>query len=104
MPSREYRNRVRGDGCSGVSDAHSARAILAFPSATRARGSVAQLGERLNRTQEVRGSNPLGSTTTTSAGGPSPGAPSRAVAALAGLGIVWRAAFAVNLRRGLRSG
>lgn len=27
-----------------------------------ARGAVAQLGARLNRTQEVRGSNPLGST------------------------------------------
>src|SRR6266705_4286410 len=28
----------------------------------RARGPVAQLGERVNRTHEARGSNPLGST------------------------------------------
>src|SRR6266849_5906675 len=45
------------------SDANSSRAILAFPQAC---GPVAQLGARLNRTQEVRGSNPLRSTTTTS--------------------------------------
>src|SRR3982074_2080975 len=33
-----------------------------FRSIPQARGPVAQLGARLNRTQEVRGSNPLGST------------------------------------------
>src|SRR5438874_13386494 len=48
---REYRNRPTGADCSG--------AILAFRSE---RGPVAQLGARLNRTQEVRGSNPLRST------------------------------------------
>src|SRR5258708_17050980 len=51
MTLGEYRNRSRGPDCS--------RAILAFPSA---RGPVAQLGARVNRTHEVRGSNPLGST------------------------------------------
>src|SRR5260370_15654112 len=41
-------------------DVESCRAILAVP--PRASGSVAQTGERLNRTQEVRGSKPLRST------------------------------------------
>src|SRR5579864_2888976 len=37
-------------------------AILALRSTPTCDGPVAQLGARLNRTQEVRGSNPLGST------------------------------------------
>src|SRR5689334_1962610 len=37
--------------------------ILACQRSVRRRGPVAQLGERVNRTHEARGSNPLGSTT-----------------------------------------
>jgi hypothetical protein len=48
-----------GWGGSGVGRSGQRRAVSSSPSR---RGPVAQLGARLNGIQEVRGSNPLGST------------------------------------------
>ncbi len=48
--------------CSGVQKGNRPGLYWPLALSTGASGPVAQLGARLNRTQEVRGSNPLRST------------------------------------------
>src|SRR5690349_5665882 len=60
MPCPEYESPLR---CRLFRGRRGGPAILAIHSVSRVRsGPVAQLGERVNRTHEARGSNPLGST------------------------------------------
>src|ERR1041385_9258092 len=53
------RFRLKNDA---ISAEYRDAAILAFSARCDCCGPVAQLGERVNRTHEARGSNPLGST------------------------------------------
>src|ERR1700693_4613543 len=62
MPLREYRNRARTPPVPGQRSLTGRRYTGPSPKRVPQCGSVAQLGERVNRTHEVRGSNPLGST------------------------------------------
>ena len=60
MVNREW--SCRGRGASGAEALpHSPFPVNDLPSSSPENGAVAQLGERLDRTQEVRGSSPLSS-------------------------------------------